>query len=148
MTQKETETGILTRIPRSVQALSERTGALLPAGAVIYAEGDTRNFHELLFIYHGLFNRQASPLNGTVDSLRETLSYYAARFQGWYELTELSDAIERMLKETDFKDKADLLDHMEILMRVTGRVNSGIDLLIPWDRINRAMRSDAEKPFR
>ena len=145
MTEKETETGILKRIPRSVQMLSERTGALLPAGAVIYAEGDTRNFHELLFIYHGLFSRQTSPLEGTVDALRETLSYYAVRFQGWYELTELADAIERLLQEIVFKDKTDLLDHMERLMRVTGRVNSGIDLLIPWDRINRIMRSDAEK---
>jgi hypothetical protein len=63
-------------------------------------------------------------------------------------LTELSDAIERMLKETDFKDKVDLLAHLEMLMQIAGRVNSGIDLLIPWDRINRVMRSDAGKPPR
>ena len=144
VTEKEFEMEILKRIPRSVQTLSERTGALLPAGAVIYAEGDTRNFHELLFIYHGLFSKQTSPLAGTEDTFRETLSYYAARFQGWYELTELNDAIEEMLKQTDFKNKSDLLEQIEWLMQVTGRVNSGIDLIIPWDRINRIMRSEAE----
>ena len=59
---------------------------------------------------------------------------------------ELVEAIEYMLKKAVFSDKTDLLGHIERLMVVTGRMNSGIDLLIPWDRINRLMQPEAEKP--
>jgi len=134
---------IFSRLPESLKALSHRKGALLPAGAVIYAEGDTRNFHELLFIYHGIFREQKSLSKGTTDSFREILLYYAKRFQGWYDLPELAQGIENIFKEADFSDKFDLLGHVEKLMVVTGHINSWIDLLIPWSRINRIMQPES-----
>jgi hypothetical protein len=136
------ERDVLDRLPESLKALSRRKGALLPAGAVIYAEGDTRNFHELLFVYHGIFRKQELISKGAVDSFREILLYYSKRFQGWYDLPELSQGIEEVFKKADFTDKPDLLGHVEKLMVITGHLNSWIDLLIPWSRINRIMQPE------
>ena len=145
MTKNKTQRDVFKRLPESIKALSERKGALLPAGAVIYAEGDTRNFQELLFIYHGIFRKQEPVLEGTIESFRETLFYYAKRFQGWYDLQELAESIDHVLKEPDFNNTPKLLDHIEKLMVVSGHINSWIDLLIPWNRINKVMHSETER---
>ena len=129
--------------PEEVRAMTDRTGALQPASGVIYAEADTRNFHEMLFVIHGALRDQAEPSDQLIDLIRRMIEYYTARFRGWYGLEDLAARIEALWADPS-EDGNDWPAKIESLMILVGRVNFWIDLQIPWQRFKEAMTEAPE----
>jgi hypothetical protein len=133
------------RAPADVLALLDRQGALQPAGGLLYSEADTRNFHEMLFvIYQTVAARSDGPAS-LADLIRAIMSYYAARFRGWYGLEECTARIERAVAELDYADKAAFLARLERVMAVAGRINFWIDGQMPWLEINDTVKRTSQR---
>lgn len=144
MTLKRLKSKIVCRPPKEVLALLERKGPLQPAGSVLYSEGDTRNFHEMLFVIHENIRCQKRLSRNFEHLVNDMLRYYSQRFSGWYDLKDLSEQIELKIKKIDFSKKRKCLKDIESLMMSAGRINSWIDLQIPWFNVNEVIKK--EKP--
>jgi hypothetical protein len=141
MNKRHSPMHFFTSPPQEVKRLGRRTGSLQPAGGVLYSEGDTRNFHEILFVMYRMIETQKRLSKGLQNTVMELFRYYAVRFRGWYGLDDLASQIEKSLGEMNFARRKECLEIIESLMTYVGRVNFWIDLLIPWYDLNEHMKT-------
>lgn len=125
-------------MPSEISRLTSKRGFLLPAAAIIYSEGETRNLHELLWILHCAAHERRISLSSLKDFTSALLSHYHKKLDGWYDLKNLAAALKKSQDIMNhIKNREEYLSVLKELMLYVGRINMWIDLLIPWHEVNK-----------
>lgn len=119
--------------PDELSALAGRRGTMMPLGALVWAESETRKLHEFLW---AIRETGDAPLAARAASV--LLQSSAVQLRDFLGLDEIAGAMDRVADAlaAGGRNTWALLD--EAIMAV-GRTSHWIDLLFPWQRLNAAM---------
>ena len=112
-----------------------------PAGPVIYAEGETRTLHELLFACYDAGVRNEVSLSCVKKFTRILLQFYGGKLKKWYGLVDIATLLEKIESNLDnVEQMEDFLNLIKELLLFVGRINMWLDLLIPWEDLNKVFK--------
>ena len=125
-------------MPDEVSRLIYRRGALSPLGPLVYAEAETRIYTEILS-QHLIAGWEGDPSQETVAHwhTRWLLQRLAAHLSGWYGLSDASAFLEEALTLLTEASREEARQYLEEVVLYLTRLNLWLDLLIPWDELNR-----------
>ena len=125
-------------IPTEIRTLLDRKR---PAGPVIYAEGETRTLHELLFACYDAGVRNEVSLSCVKKFTRILLQFYGGKLKNWYGLVDIATLLEKIESNLDnVEQMEDFLNLIKELLLFVGRINMWLDLLIPWEDLNKVFK--------
>ena len=131
------------KVPEEVRRAKNRNGLMQPLGSIVYAESETRNLQQLLWVFKNLLKEKQITINNLKNSLKAFLEHFSVTIGGWCSLTDtsalLKDTSELISKLETSEDLDDIIDE---LMLYIGRVNMWLDLLIPWDDLNEQIKKN------
>ncbi|MFX0196322.1 MAG: cyclophilin-like fold protein [Candidatus Hodarchaeota archaeon] len=136
------EQEIWLKMPEEIKKIIAKQGIMRPAGLILYAETDTRVFHEFLSMTRDKVVKNPRNLLYVKKILMEYLNYFHNKMLGWYALEKTAFVIKRYMESFDKSDSSQSL--ISLLSSVTlfiGRINMWLDALILWDDINENMKS-------
>lgn len=123
--------------PPEVGRLLALRGVMRPAGALVYAEAESRKLHETLWLFRGELVRE-----GRLSSLATViLRHFARRFIGWYGLEEAGRLCVQFADDLPLLAPAAALGALEALMIYAGRLNFWLDSYIPWEELNVVLQT-------
>lgn len=137
----EYEVEVWKTIPEEILRLRQLGGVMQPAGPLLYAEAESRNFHEWLYLtYQNIIKKQLKA-DLTKHIILPHLSSLRAKMAGWYHLERTAQSIiafEKAFREShSIEEIGDLCEHLILFI---GRINMWIDTLVPWNDINENFR--------
>lgn len=135
---KKQRRDIWSEMPDEIRDLLRRKR---PAGPIIYAEGETRTLHELLFACYDIAYKNKVDLKSLKEFTRVLLQFYRGKLDKWYGLRTIAVVLERA--EEAFSNAESMENYCELvkeLILFVGRVNMWLDLLIPWQEMNELLK--------
>lgn len=145
---RNTREAIWDKVPEEIYRIKKRKGFMQPAGSIMYAESETRKLQEILWVFKNLLKEKQITLESLKYSLKAILEHFSIRIGGWCGLTDtstlLKNASELIRKLETNEELSNILDE---LMLYSGRINMWVDLLIPWNDLNKQMKENFKKFF-
>ena len=132
---------VWSKMPEEIRSILSKRGLLLPAGIILYAESDTRNFHEILWEIYNRVSKGKVKGSELKFMLLTLLDYYERKMSGWYHLNEIASVLANARKIIE--NATTLEEYIEVvreLMLYIGRISMWLDLLIPWYEINEVIK--------
>lgn len=137
---REARIKIWSQMPDEVVTIANRTDILQPAGNALYAEGMTREFAELIWKFTLDLSKGELKESLVRESLEVILEYYAKRLAGFCALHEAAAIIREVKGSIADSSREEFEEMMAELRLYLTRLNSWLDLLLPWHELNEAMR--------
>jgi hypothetical protein len=128
------------RAPPEVTALMRRRGVMRPAGALMYAEAESRKLHEVLWMLRGHLRRS----HDIPEFARTLLDHCVLRLGGWCGLHEAAALIRETVDEIRRLPPERRAEALEALILYVGRLNMWLDALIPWDAVNTVLQGSVD----
>lgn len=129
------------QIPPEVEDLTHHHGILQPAGIILYAEAMTREFAELLWTFMDGLKQGELQEADVRQALDVTLGHFALRLEGFYALPAAASIVLAAKSAVTSSTTDEFVEMMTELRLYLTRLNLWIDLLMPWNEINEAMRA-------
>lgn len=137
------EEDIWLQIPEELSALCHREGIMRPGGPILYAEADSRLFHEFLSVLRKRIAQASYDPRYTIVLLRESLQYFCHKMLGWYQLERTAAVVQRYSDRLNLTmPTSELVPLLDALSLFVGRLNMWLDSLIPWNEINVAVKKN------
>lgn len=138
---REARIKIWDQMPKEIVAISQRTDILQPAGNALFAEGMTREFAELIWKFMLDLDKGELEESFVRASLVVILEHYAKRLAGFCALHEAAAIIRKVKDSIAGCSREEFEEMMAELRLYLTRLNSWLDLLLPWHETNEAMRA-------
>lgn len=107
------------------------------AGPIIYAESETREMVDYLWLLIGLVKEDKCDINSAKNTITCFLEYKLDKWSAWYKIEEIAvlfkEVILAMEKSTN---KEEILSLLTPLQMFIGKVNFWLDASIPWDSLS------------
>jgi len=132
----EIRRSIWAAMPDEIAALSARRGIMHPIGPLLYAEGDARNLHELLWWSRQALQTERPEMIARAAAL--VVDKTATRLRNFCHLDWSADALDQIGRALrDGNEPVDAVIEDAIL--IVGRLSAWLDLVIRWNDLNEAV---------
>lgn len=137
------EKEIWCEIPREIANMQGKSGVMRPAGPILYAETDTRIFHEFLDLVGNSIPSDSRNFVFFKETLDNFVAYFYEKMTGWYGLRHTAAVVERYREAfRKCKSTSTLRSLINALTLFIGRINMWLDTLIPWNDINENLKNN------